>query len=304
MAAADWIVGVSLYFLGEYAEALTYARRDQRRTTPTVQRTHLARSGMNYSILARSLVVEILWQQGLLDQSAQTIRDLLADAQAGGHTASLCQTLSMISLRLGDLETADRSTVLLKDHAGKHGLSSYYACGLGFEGQLSAKRGDLAAAERLLRACLDGLHRTQYENLYTPFLSSLGEVLAAAGQFDESLAVTAEALQRTERNDAFWWMPEALRIKGDVMLLSHKADSTAAEDHFRRSLELARRQGALSWELRTAMSLAQLQRDQGRIGAARDLLAALYGRLTEGFGTADLRTAKQLLDNLTDTTSG
>jgi predicted ATPase len=171
-------------------------------------------------------------------------------------------------------------------------LSSYYACSLGFDGQLSAKRRQVAAAERLLRACLDGLRRT-------PFLSSLGEVLAAAGRLDESLAVADEALQRTERNDAFWWMPEALRIKGDVMLLLHKADTTAAEDHFRRSLDLARRQGALSWELRTAMSLARLQRDQGRVREARDLLTSVYDRFTEGFGTVDLRTAKQLLDELT-----
>jgi predicted ATPase len=95
-------------------------------------------------------------------------------------------------------------------------------------------------------------------------------------------------------------MPEALRIKGDVMLLSHKADPTVAEDHFRRSLDLARRQGALSWELRTAMSFARLQHDQGRIGESRDLLASVYGRFTEGFGTADLKAARLLLDELTD----
>jgi predicted ATPase len=69
-----------------------------------------------------------------------------------------------------------------------------------------------------------------------------------------------------------------------------------AEDHFRRSLDLARRQGALSWELRTAMSLARSQRHQGRIGEARDLLTSVYGRFTEGFGTADLQSAKRLLD--------
>ena len=82
------------------------------------------------------------------------------------------------------------------------------------------------------------------------------------------------------------------------MLLSHKADPTVAEDHFRRSLDLARRQGALSWELRTAMNLARSQRDQGRIGEARDLLASVHGRFTEAFATADLQAAKRLLDEL------
>jgi predicted ATPase len=72
----------------------------------------------------------------------------------------------------------------------------------------------------------------------------------------------------------------------------------AAEDHFRQALDWARRQGALSWELRAATSLARLLRDRDRIGEARELLASVYGRFTEGFGTADLLTAKGLLDQL------
>jgi predicted ATPase len=189
---------------------------------------------------------------------------------------------------------------LLKDQAEKYALSSYYAYSLCFEGQLSARRGDVAGAERLLRAGLDGLRQAQSEGHYTAFLSGLAEVLAAAGRLDEGLAAADEALRRTERNDAFWWMPEALRVEGEVLLLANKDDPLVSEGHFRRSLDLAHRQGALSWELRTAMSLARLKRDRGESREARDLLAAVYGRFTEGFGTADLRAAKQLLDELSE----
>ena len=177
-------------------------------------------------------------------------------------------------------------------------MSGYYASGLGFEGQLSAIRGDVAAAERLLCAALAGLREAQHEILYTSFLSGLAEVLATAVRLDAGLAAADEALRRTERNSAFWWMPEALRIKGEVLVLLNKADATAAQEHFSRSLDLAQRQGALSWELRSTMSLARLHRDQGRIGEGRDLLAAVYGRFTEGFRTADLQAAQQLLDEL------
>jgi predicted ATPase len=93
-------------------------------------------------------------------------------------------------------------------------------------------------------------------------------------------------------------MPEALRIKGEVLLSSNRADTTFAEGHFRRSVEMAHRQGALSWELRTAISLAQLQRDHDCTGEARGLLISVYGGFTEGFDTADLRTAKALLASL------
>ena len=75
--------------------------------------------------------------------------------------------------------------------------------------------------------------RTRYEVHYGPFLASLAEVLAAAGHLDESLAAVDEALARAVRSDAFWWMPELLRVKGEVLL--SLADTTAAADHFHRS---------------------------------------------------------------------
>jgi hypothetical protein len=117
----------------------------------------------------------------------------------------------------------------------------------------------------------------------------LGRGSSARRSPDDRLAAADEALRRTERSDRFCWMPEALRVKGEAPLLSDKADTTAVEDHFRRSLDLARRQGALSWELRTATSLGRLRRDENRIGEAYDLVSSVYDRFSEGFGTANLK---------------
>lgn len=91
-------------------------------------------------------------------------------------------------------------------------------------------------------------------------------------------------------------MPEALRMKGKLVLLSDKPDATIAEDHFRRSLDMARRQGALSWELRTAMSLGRLHHAQSCVRDAHDLLNSVYFRFTEGFKTTDLQRARRLLE--------
>jgi predicted ATPase len=94
-------------------------------------------------------------------------------------------------------------------------------------------------------------------------------------------------------------MSELLRIKGELLVLQDApAAAAAAEDHFRRALDWARRQGALSWELRAATSLAQLLRDQGRPADAMALLGPVYGRFTEGFDTVDLQAAKALIDAL------
>jgi predicted ATPase/DNA-binding winged helix-turn-helix (wHTH) protein len=302
LATVDYILGSSLQFLGEYAEALSYAQRNYvRAQIPAVRRAHVARMGRDSFISAGCTVAIIHWAQGLPDRSAKIAQNVLADAEAGNHPFSLCMALafcgSMIPLRLGDFQTAQGSIARLKDLTQSHGLNGDYAHGLCFEGQLAAKRGDVVAAERLLRAGLRILQQNPNETFYTIFLTGLAEVLIIAAQLEESLAAADEALQRTERSNALWWMPEALRIKGETLLLC-KGDTSAAEDHFCRSQDLAYRQGALSWELRTTMSLARLRRNSGRIGEARDPLASVYDRFTEGFGTADLLLAKALIDEL------
>jgi predicted ATPase len=71
-----------------------------------------------------------------------------------------------------------------------------------------------------------------------------------------------------------------------------------AEELYRKALGIAEEQGAKLWELRAAVSLARLRRDQGRHAEARDLLAPVYGWFTEGFDTPDLKEAKALLDEL------
>jgi predicted ATPase/DNA-binding winged helix-turn-helix (wHTH) protein len=298
ISAAACQLSCSLFFLGQIDEALIYAKQAHQHNTKEIRRAHIVRSGIDHSIQANCVVAQVQWLSGLLDQSARTTQEILIDASAGWHPVSLCFALTWcgctISLRLGDLDAAERSIAQLKDHAENHALHNYYACGLGFEGLLSVERGDLAAGERLLCTCLDGLRSAQYEVLHTAFLSSLAEVLAMRGHFDAGLAAIDEALNRTERNRGFWWMPEALRLKGKILLLSDQANVRPAEDYFRRSLDLAHRQGALSWELRGALSLGRLHHSQGRNGDACDLLDSVYSRFAEGFDAADLQSAKLL----------
>src|SRR6266481_3727020 len=124
LSTADCMLNISLFFLGDYAQASTYAQRANRRITPGTQWADIVRSGVDHSTWTRCLAAHILWVEGLLDQSAQTTRDLLADAEAADHPVSLCYALIWcgcpISLRLGDLETAEHSIHRLKDHAEEH----------------------------------------------------------------------------------------------------------------------------------------------------------------------------------------
>jgi predicted ATPase len=108
-----------------------------------------------------------------------------------------------------------------------------------------------------------------------------------------------EALARSKRNDEYWYVPELLRVKGELVSRSGVATAGGdAEKLFGQSLALARRQQAPSWELRAAMSLSRLTLDPGREMAPATLLRSVYEKFTEGFDSADLVAAKRLLEEL------
>ena len=101
-----------------------------------------------------------------------------------------------------------------------------------------------------------------------------------------------------ETSNERWFEAEVNRIAGEIALMSPQPDAAKAEAYFERALAVARKQQAKSWELRAAMSLARLWRDQGKAQQARELLAPVYGWFTEGFDTRDLKEAKVLLEEL------
>jgi predicted ATPase len=127
------------------------------------------------------------------------------------------------------------------------------------------------------------------------YLSYLARAHAELGQFDDAMRCIGEALTTVETTKERWFEAEANRIAGEIALLLPEPDVAKAEACFERALAVARKQQAKSWELRAAMSMARLWRDQGKWQQARELLAPIYGWFTEGFDTRDLKDAKTLL---------
>jgi predicted ATPase len=123
--------------------------------------------------------------------------------------------------------------------------------------------------------------------------------LGRAGHIADGLAAIDEALSRAEPTEGRYTMAELMRVKSELLLMQGAPGAAAAaEEHFRQALAEARQQGALSWELRAATSLARWLRDQSRPAEAREALRPVYDRFTEGFDTADLVAAKGLLQEL------
>jgi predicted ATPase len=238
--------------------------------------------------------------QGSVDQAVRTARLAVEDARAADHPPSLCWALlegaCPIALFTRDLTGLERSVSALLEHATRHALPVWHALGRCMQALLLVQRGDVDAVPRILRPAFDELQEVRF-SLYTGFLGALAEGLGRAGRVAEGLATVDEAIARCDRTEERWSMAELLRVKGELFLRQDTSNG-AVEEHFLGALDWARHQGALSWELRCATSLARLWQVQDRSLPARELLAPTLEQFTEGFKTADLTTARSLLDSL------
>ena len=163
-------------------------------------------------------------------------------------------------------------------------------------GWVKVKTGHLAEGISLLRSGSAAYRATGAEVWVPYYVALLAWACEMAGQFEESSTLLDEASQVVERTGERWFEAELHRHKAQLLLRQGYTD--AAEDLYRNALSLAREQEAKLWELRAAVSLARLYRDQGQPAAARDLLAPVYSWFIEGFEIEDLKQAKALLDEL------
>jgi len=130
----------------------------------------------------------------------------------------------------------------------------------------------------------------------THYIALLARACEIAGHVEEAVALLDNALQTAERTGERWFEAELNRHKGQLQL--RQGHREVSEELYYKALSIAQEQEAKLWELRAAVSLAQLRRDQGRSAEARDILAPVYGWFTEGFDTTDLKNAKALLGAL------
>jgi predicted ATPase/DNA-binding winged helix-turn-helix (wHTH) protein len=296
------LLGTSLYYLGDQSNARRHLEDMLSRYAAATSQPHINIIRFHYDqmVAGRGTLARILWLQGFPDQAMRMAQDDVEDARAIDHLATLCIALDfacMVVLEAGDLATTGRYVAMQLDGSAKVSLGLYHAFGRWFEGALLIKEGDAAEGLRCLRAALDELCEIGFLLKRPGLLCVLAEGLAGIGQVAEGLQTIDDALAQCERTDERWNISELLRVKGEILLLKGAPEaSAAAEDHYRQGLDWARRQGALSWELRVATSLARLLREQNRCAEAIALLVPIYNRFTEGFETDDLKAAKALID--------
>jgi predicted ATPase len=180
--------------------------------------------------------------------------------------------------------------------ASEQGFPFHRAAGTIYRGWVNVRSGDVADGISLLRAGSAAFRSTGAEAWMPYCIALLARACAIAGQIEEAVTLSDDALRFMERTGERWFEAELNRHKGELLLRQGHAE--AAEDLYRKALGIACEQEAKAWELRAATSLARLCGEQGRRAEAHDLLASVYDWFSEGFNTPDLVEAKALLDEL------
>ncbi|HEY1432723.1 MAG TPA: hypothetical protein VGF39_14025 [Stellaceae bacterium] len=255
------MIAASQYHLGDHTSARRHLERVLVEYVTPDYTSPFFRFLFRPHVAARVLLAWILWLEGFPDQAIRAAENSVDEARAANHVLSLCYALTQaacpIALLVADLATAESHLRMLVDQSTGHSLPLWAALGRCDWGVLLIKRGDLDAGLRLLRAGYDevGEGRVDWRLATFRYAMVAGEAWARTGKISDALVLIEEAIDHSERIEERCGFAELLRVKGKLLLLQGGSGAAAtAEDHFRQALDWARRQGALSWELRAATS--------------------------------------------------
>ena len=296
----DRMVGTSLFFLGEQAQARAHHRPCLANYAAPVHRSHVIRFQLDLPVTARRMLAQILWVQGFPDQAMRTATDNVEYARSIGHVVSWLYALEAACLValyfVQDLSQAQRHLDMLCEQSERHAVTRWHAQPLlpcAAAGQAWRSRGGAARVARGLR----GSARVALLIRYAPFLADIAQA-AAQGMPGRGLELIDEALASVERTDERWCMAELLRIKGELLLQEgHRA---------RGGHRTVRGWPGLGASPRRTVVGAAL-RDEPRAAVARprpgvkrrvELLPPIYNRFTEGFATSDLGVARSLIEEM------
>ena len=295
------LVGVSLLHMGDVERGRAHFDRAIALYDPTSHRLLATRFGVDFGTLPRAWRAFALWLLGYPEAARASADRAIENARELGHVPTLMSTLATTLwtyiFRGSTTETrvyADELIAL----ADQTGSSHWKAIGMLFRGASCALAGDASDAVQEITSSLHSFRSMGASLSISFFLSALGKANAHLGQLDEAWRCIDEATATVEASGESWNEPDIHRTAGEIALMSPAPDAAKAQTHFERALSIARAQQARSWELRAAVSLARLWRDQGRRAEAHDLLAPVYGWFTEGFDTRDLKEARALLEEL------
>jgi predicted ATPase/DNA-binding winged helix-turn-helix (wHTH) protein len=296
------IFAVTCHHLGEHVEAVRHARIACRYYTAHSYSSQLnANAAWTFNVQARSL-----WMLGYPDQAVEASREAIKEAEDLNHPATtvfLLVEAVLVFLYTGNWQTAEELIRRIIADSTRYALTQCHSLAIGWQGVLAVRLGEPLRGTELLQTAVARLRADGYEGYCRAHSGELAEGFLKAGETALAHTTICEAVEGEEACGPSCHMPELLRVKGEVLLSMAQSDRGEAEQCLLDSLRLARNHRALSFELRTGMSLARLWTASGRSAHALELLTSIYSRFSEGFQTSDVVSAARLLDELRSRTS-
>ena len=295
------LMGLSLLHTGDIVDGRAHLDRAITLYDPAEHRPLATRFGQDIGAATLSWKSLAYWLLGYPQTALADAEHALKVARELGHSATLMYVLNFSAwthIYCGNYARANALVDEFSAFKDQTGSLFWGAWGMMQRGCLLALTGKASDAVQTITSGLTAMRATGTTMWMPLWLSYLTRANAEIGQFDEAGRCIGEAMAAVETAKEKWCEAEVNRIAGEIALLSPEPDVAKAEAYFERALAVAREQQAKSWELRAAMSMARLWRDQGRRPHARDILALVYGWFSEGFGTLDLKQAKAMLDEL------
>jgi class 3 adenylate cyclase/predicted ATPase len=295
------LMGISLLLTGDIAEGRAHFDRAIALYDPAEHRTLATRFGQDTGVTVLCFRSMASWVLGhpaaALADTDQALERALQIGQAA--TLMLALTLALrINIYCGNYTAANALSDKLVALAEEKSASLWKAAGTMDQGFLLALTGEARNAVQVVTSAIAAWQSTG-STLWMPlFLTFLARAFAEVNHFNDAWRCIEEAMTTVERTKERWCEAEIDRTAGEITLMSPERDVAKAEAYFERALGVARVQQSKSWELRAAMSMARLWRDQGKREEARELLAPVFAWFTEGFDTLDFKEAKALLDEL------
>jgi predicted ATPase len=291
--------GRGLMLVGRFASSRSHLEEVLALYDPISHSSLVHQTGSHPRVGSQGHLGITLFCLGFPDQALAQSNAAIAEALMLAHPPSLAASLAMGARLLslgGDNMALDERAGQLMALATERGFPMYRALGTIYRGWGKARTGDVAEGLSLLRSGSSAYRATGAEYTMPYYIALLAKACDIADKVDEASTLLDDALQIAEGIGERWFTAELYRHKGQVLL--RQGHPEAAEELYRTALGIAEEQEAKLWELRAAVSLAQLLRDQGRRAEARDLLTPVYGWFTEGFDAQDLKGAKELLDEV------
>jgi predicted ATPase len=297
----DRMIAAARYYLGEQFEARTRLERFLAAHTRSEKRSARVRFSQDQRASALTTLSGVLWLQGFPERAMSVAQSAVDEACRVAHPVSLCHALHeaacTVSEWMGDASAAGEFVDQLAECVDRHGLVFWRESVVGHVGLKAALDGNREKAIALLRSALHDYAHSHARHPAMHFIAGLVTLLLEVGDLDAAQMHLDQAETRSQERGEAWYLPELVRLRGD---LTQRRERPGADVFYEQALELAHRQGACSWELRAATSMARLHRD----AAAHNALRQIYGRFTEGFGTVDLEIATALLSELNGSMAG